>query len=117
MNLMFGLPTTGPANAAAVALERPPPSSDRNATPPTAWPGPLRTALFPACADVSAFLRRNSQCARTGLWKVKGSIIGVALLVLAGLFYGGFDAGRIFAGFNVGKVKEDRTASPASCVR
>ena len=41
-------------------------------------------------------------------WKVKGTIIGVALLVLAGLFYGGFDAGRIFAGFNVGKVKEEQ---------
>ena len=39
-------------------------------------------------------------------WKVKGTIIGVSALVLAGLFYGGFDAGRIFAGFNVGKVEE-----------
>ena len=29
-------------------------------------------------------------------------------LVLAGLFYGGFDAGRIFAGFNVGKVREEQ---------
>lgn len=41
-------------------------------------------------------------------WRVKGAIIGVALLVLGGLFYGGFDAGRIFAGFNVGKVKEEQ---------
>jgi len=41
-------------------------------------------------------------------WRVKGAIIGVVLLVLAGLFYGGFDAGRIFAGFNVGKVKEEQ---------
>jgi hypothetical protein len=39
-------------------------------------------------------------------WKVKGAIAGVAALVLVGLFYGGFDAGRIFAGFNVGKVEE-----------
>ncbi len=41
-------------------------------------------------------------------WKVKGSILGVTALVLAGLFYGGFDAGRIFAGFNVGKVREEQ---------
>lgn len=41
-------------------------------------------------------------------WKVKGTILGVAALVLAGLFYGGFDAGRIFAGFNVGKVREEQ---------
>lgn len=39
-------------------------------------------------------------------WKVKGAIAGVTALVFAGLFYGGFDAGRIFAGFNVGKVEE-----------
>lgn len=39
-------------------------------------------------------------------WKVKGAIAGAVALVLAGLFYGGFDAGRIFAGFNVGKVEE-----------
>ena len=41
-------------------------------------------------------------------WKVKGTILGVTALVLAGLFYGGFDAGRIFAGFNVGKVQEEQ---------
>ena len=41
-------------------------------------------------------------------WKVKGTILGVTALVLAGLFYGGFDAGRIFAGFNVGKVREEQ---------
>ena len=41
-------------------------------------------------------------------WKVKGTILGATALVLAGLFYGGFDAGRIFAGFNVGKVKEEQ---------
>jgi transposase-like protein len=41
-------------------------------------------------------------------WRVKGTIIGVTALVLAGLFYGGFDAGRIFAGFNVGKVKQEQ---------
>ena len=32
-------------------------------------------------------------------WKVKLAIIGVAVALFAGLFYGGFDAGRIFAGF------------------
>lgn len=41
-------------------------------------------------------------------WKVKGTILAVTALVLAGLFYGGFDAGRIFAGFNVGKVREEQ---------
>ena len=41
-------------------------------------------------------------------WKVKGTILGVTALVLAGLFYGGFDAGRIFACFNVGKVREEQ---------
>ncbi len=41
-------------------------------------------------------------------WKVKVTILGVTALVLAGLFYGGFDAGRIFAGFNVGKVREEQ---------
>ena len=41
-------------------------------------------------------------------WKVKGTILGVTAMVLAGLFYGGFDAGRIFAGFNVGKVQEEQ---------
>jgi hypothetical protein len=41
-------------------------------------------------------------------WKVKGTILGIAALILAGLFYGGFDAGRIFAGFNIGKVEEER---------
>ena len=41
-------------------------------------------------------------------WKVKGTILSVTALVLAGLFYGGFDAGRIFAGFNVGKVREEQ---------
>jgi transposase-like protein len=42
-------------------------------------------------------------------WKIKATIISVSALVLAGLFYGGFDAGRIFAGFNVGKVQEEQT--------
>lgn len=41
-------------------------------------------------------------------WKVKGAIIGVAALFFAGLFYGGFDAGRIFAGFNIGKVRDEQ---------
>ena len=41
-------------------------------------------------------------------WKVKGTILGVTAMVLAGLFYGGFDAGRIFAGFNIGKVREEQ---------
>jgi len=39
-------------------------------------------------------------------WRVKATIAGIVVLVFAGLFYGGFDAGRIFAGFNVGKVQE-----------
>jgi transposase-like protein len=52
-------------------------------------------------------------------WKVKGTILGVTAFVLAGLFYGGFDAGRIFAGFNVGKVQEEqlRLTSELSIVR
>ena len=41
-------------------------------------------------------------------WKVKASIIGVAVALFAGLFYGGFDAGRIFAGFNIGKVRDEQ---------
>jgi hypothetical protein len=41
-------------------------------------------------------------------WRLKGAILGIAALILAGLFYGGFDAGRIFAGFNIGKVEEER---------
>jgi hypothetical protein len=41
-------------------------------------------------------------------WKVKGTIIAVTAAIFAGLFYGGFDAGRIFAGFNVGKIEEER---------
>ncbi len=49
-------------------------------------------------------------------WKVKGTIIGVAVLVFAGLFYGGFDAGRIFAGFNVGKVRDEQERLTAEVV-
>ena len=41
-------------------------------------------------------------------WKVKATIIGVAVALFAGLFYGGFDAGRIFAGFNIGKVRDEQ---------
>ncbi len=41
-------------------------------------------------------------------WKVKATVTAVIAAVLFGLFYGGFDAGRIFAGFNVGKVEEER---------
>lgn len=41
-------------------------------------------------------------------WQIKAAIAGIAVLVLIGLFYGGFDAGRIFAGFNVGKVREEQ---------
>ncbi len=49
-------------------------------------------------------------------WKVKGTIIAVAVLVFAGLFYGGFDAGRIFAGFNVGKVRDEQERLTAEVI-
>ena len=49
-------------------------------------------------------------------WKVKGTIIGVAALVFAGLFYGGFDAGRIFAGFNIGKVRDEQERLTAEVI-
>jgi hypothetical protein len=41
-------------------------------------------------------------------WKVKGTLIGITVAIFAGLFYGGFDAGRIFAGFNLGKFEEEK---------
>ena len=41
-------------------------------------------------------------------WRIRGAIALIALLVLAALFYGGFDAGRLFAGFNVGKVRAEQ---------
>jgi hypothetical protein len=41
-------------------------------------------------------------------WKVKATLGAVFLVVFGWLYYSGFDAGRIFAGFNVGKVEEER---------
>jgi hypothetical protein len=41
-------------------------------------------------------------------WKLKATIGTVFLVAFGWLYYSGFDAGRIFAGFNVGKVEEDR---------
>ena len=93
------------ADVAAVAL------SDLLAKPPTAspsWPGSRSDRIVSG-------LRR-----RFGISAPKLAVPPLvvarqgrdhrrrALLVLAGLFYGGFDAGRIFAGFNVGKVKEEQ---------
>ncbi len=41
-------------------------------------------------------------------WRVKATIGAVALAAFGWLYYSGFDAGRLFAGFNVGKVEEER---------
>jgi transposase-like protein len=41
-------------------------------------------------------------------WKVKGTIAAVLLGAFGWLYYSGFDAGRIVAGFNVGKIEEER---------
>jgi hypothetical protein len=41
-------------------------------------------------------------------WKVKASVATAALVAFGWLYYSGFDAGRIIAGFNVGKVEEER---------
>lgn len=41
-------------------------------------------------------------------WKVKAWIAAITLGIFGGLFYGGFDAGRIFAGFNLGKFEDER---------
>jgi hypothetical protein len=41
-------------------------------------------------------------------WKVKASVATAVLLAFGWLYYSGFDAGRIIAGFNVGKVEEER---------
>jgi hypothetical protein len=46
-------------------------------------------------------------------WKVKGTLIGITAAIFAGLFYGGFDAGRIFAGFNLGKYEEEKKRNEA----
>jgi FtsZ-binding cell division protein ZapB len=42
-------------------------------------------------------------------WKVKATISAVLLSLFGWLYYSGFDAGRLFAGFNVGKVEEERS--------
>ena len=49
-------------------------------------------------------------------WRIRGAIALIALLVLAALFYGGFDAGRLFAGFNVGKVRAEQERLSAEVV-
>jgi hypothetical protein len=41
-------------------------------------------------------------------WKVKASVAGIAIAAFGWLYYSGFDAGRLIAGFNVGKVEEER---------
>ncbi len=41
-------------------------------------------------------------------WKVKASIAAVAITAFGWLYYSGFDAGRLFAGFNVSKIEEER---------
>jgi hypothetical protein len=46
-------------------------------------------------------------------WKVKGTLIGITAAIFVGLFYGGFDAGRIFAGFNLGKYEEEKKRNEA----
>jgi hypothetical protein len=46
-------------------------------------------------------------------WKVKATLLGITAAIFAGLFYGGFDAGRLFAGFNLGKYEEERNRNSA----
>jgi hypothetical protein len=41
-------------------------------------------------------------------WRVKATIGAIVLAAFGWLYYSGFDAGRLFAGFNVGKVEEER---------
>lgn len=41
-------------------------------------------------------------------WKVKATLATVFLVAFGWLYYTGFDAGRLFAGFNVGKIEEER---------
>ncbi len=41
-------------------------------------------------------------------WRVKATISTILLAVFGWLYYTGFDAGRLFAGFNVGKVEQER---------
>ncbi|MGL5005364.1 MAG: DUF6776 family protein [Casimicrobium sp.] len=41
-------------------------------------------------------------------WKAKATISAILLAAFGWLYYSGFDAGRLFAGFNVGKVEEER---------
>jgi hypothetical protein len=41
-------------------------------------------------------------------WRVKATLATVVLAAFGWLYYSGFDAGRLFAGFNVGKVEEER---------
>lgn len=41
-------------------------------------------------------------------WRMRTAVIALGAFVLVGLFYSGFDAGRLFAGFNVSRVEEER---------
>ena len=41
-------------------------------------------------------------------WRMKATVGAIVLGAFAWLYYSGFDAGRLFAGFNVGKVEEER---------
>lgn len=42
-------------------------------------------------------------------WRMKATIGALILAAFGWLYYSGFDAGRLFAGFNVGKIEEERT--------
>ncbi len=41
-------------------------------------------------------------------WKTKATIAAVLIGAFGWLYYSGFDAGRLVAGFNVGKIEEER---------
>jgi len=50
-------------------------------------------------------------------WRMRAAVAVASVLVLAALFWSGFDAGRLFAGFNVGRVEEERKAMAAELSR
>ncbi|MFN3629142.1 MAG: DUF6776 family protein [Casimicrobiaceae bacterium] len=50
-------------------------------------------------------------------WRMRATVAGIALLILAGLFYSGFDAGRLVAGLNVGRIEEERKQLMAELAR
>jgi hypothetical protein len=41
-------------------------------------------------------------------WRAKGIVIAMLAASVGWLYYSGFDAGRLVAGFNVGKIEEER---------